>query len=518
MLCWVAKRLGIETSSDSISFMSSLCFHVLLILILAILTNAVPKENGSLLLSFSDPNMDFGFDDQSLHLISSSSSSHDQEMIEAETNDPLHLESNVTVKSLLEMETQRTQSPSATSLHSMIESTAASMGASTASTASDSAKRHSAGVSSLFAGSSLDGRNEANRNRLALQNGGNTQSEQAVEAALAWMAAHQAYDGSWSTEMSERPCAGRCSHGTEEIGSPKRIAATGLALLCFLGAGHTHKQGKYELTVDRGIQFLLKSMRRNSGALRAGKDSGGFNPEGSRYEMYEHGIAMLALCEACEMTTDTTLLDPCGLGIRYLIRCQHADGSWGYTPNVSGDLSIVGWQMMALKSANGIGIKIPPEVISKVERFMQSQSQENSYGSFYGYRSTQRDPCATAIGLLIRLYRGLSKTDASLIKGMDYIADLGPSTDGIYYNYYATQLLFHTQHPSWPVWNQMSRDYLVREQSQEGHEKGSWYVGRTHFNKVGGRLYFTAMATLSLEVYYRFMPIYAEIKQDDFQL
>ena len=74
------------------------------------------------------------------------------------------------------------------------------------------------------------------------------------------------------------------------------------------------------------------------------------------------------------------------------------------------------------------------------------------------------------------------------------------------------------KYEKWAQWNITNRDYLVREQSKEGHEKGSWYFARSHFKEVGGRLYCTAMATLTLEVYYRFMPIYSDIEPDTFEL
>jgi hypothetical protein len=296
-----------------------------------------------------------------------------------------------------------------------------------------------------------------------------------------------------------------CGWLTEEHSSHKRISATGLALLCFLGAGYTHKEGKYLSEVKNGLNYLCKSMNRDGRLVR----------EDPRYEMYEHGIAVLALSEACEMTSDTMLLQHVRSGIDFIVQSQHPDGSWGYTPKVTGDLSIVGWQMMALKSANRVGVRVKPDTIERVDKFMDSQ--QSDYGSYYGYRSTQRDPCMTSIGLLMRMYRGWPRSDPRILKGADYIADLGPSTNGIYYNYYATQLLFHLKHQDWAEWNRMNRDYLVSTQSKEGHSHGSWYIGKSHFNQVGGRLYCTAMATLSLEVYYRFMPIYDEIK-DDFAL
>jgi hypothetical protein len=372
------------------------------------------------------------------------------------------------------------------------------------------------GGADLFAGSSLGGRSAGNRKGLALKNGGSNESEAAVDAALVWFAAHQAVDGSWSTDMMDKPCNGQCRHGTVDIGKPKRIAATGLALLCFLGAGHTHKEGDYKDVVYKAINYLTSAIKSSSPNVRDFRPTGRFLDDNSEYEMYEHGIAVLAMCEAYEMTGDSILRSPCDNGIDFIQRSQHADGSWGYRPGTSGDLSIVGWQLMALKSARKIGMKVRPEVIQRADKFLDSQQSDN--GSYYGYRSNQKEACTTAIGLMLRLYRGWSRTDPRVLKGVQYIADLGPSSDGIYYNYYATQLLFHMKFEKWSQWNVLNRDYLVREQAQDGHEKGSWYFGRSHFNQVGGRLYCTAMATLTLEVYYRFMPIYSEIEADSFAL
>jgi hypothetical protein len=53
------------------------------------------------------------------------------------------------------------------------------------------------------------------------------------------------------------------------------------------------------------------------------------------------------------------------------------------------------------------------------------------------------------------------------------------------------------------------RDYLVKSQATDGHEAGSWYFDESHASH-GGRLYTTAMATMTLEVYYRYMPLYQE--------
>jgi hypothetical protein len=51
------------------------------------------------------------------------------------------------------------------------------------------------------------------------------------------------------------------------------------------------------------------------------------------------------------------------------------------------------------------------------------------------------------------------------------------------------------------------RDQLVAAQRQTGNNAGSWDAnGR--WGRYGGRVYSTALSTLCLEVYYRFLPLY----------
>ena len=497
-----------EMPEDSVSFLLSLVVHVILVLVLALLTTSLHTGLRPLQISTSEGELDTAalssvtFDSAAMSLDSMPSATSTESVSEIKLN-----------VSESEVQLAEVVAPAlARDLSTKNWVPAASMAASSTSKSSLS----KSGGSDLFAGSSLEGRSSGNRKGLALKNGGSKESEAAVDAALVWFAAHQAVDGSWSTDMMDKPCNGQCRHGTVDIGKPKRIAATGLALLCFLGAGHTHKEGDYKDVVYKAINYLTSAIKSSSPNVRDFRPTGRFLDDNSEYEMYEHGIAVLAMCEAYEMTGDSILRSPCDNGIDFIQRSQHPDGSWGYRPGTSGDLSIVGWQMMALKSVRKIGMKVRPEVIQRADKFLDSQQSDN--GSYYGYRSTQKEACTTAIGLMLRLYRGWSRTDPRVLKGVQYIADLGPSSDGIYYNYYATQLLFHMKFEKWAQWNVLNRDYLVREQARDGHEKGSWYFGRSHFNQVGGRLYCTAMATLTLEVYYRFMPIYSEIEDDSFAL
>jgi hypothetical protein len=103
--------------------------------------------------------------------------------------------------------------------------------------------------------------------------------------------------------------------------------------------------------------------------------------------------------------------------------------------------------------------------------------------------------------------------------GAGYIFDQGPSKSDIYFNYYATQVLHHLQGPNWKTWNLEMREFLINSQVKSAdHDAGSWYFEDKH-GRVGGRLYTTAMAVMTLEVYYRFLPLYedqaVEAEQND---
>jgi hypothetical protein len=77
----------------------------------------------------------------------------------------------------------------------------------------------------------------------------------------------------------------------------------------------------------------------------------------------------------------------------------------------------------------------------------------------------------------------------------------------MYYNYYATQFMHHYGGYEWENWNEKMRDWLVTTQEQHGHAAGSWMPG-TRWSSHGGRLYMTTMAIMTLEVYYRHLPLY----------
>ncbi|GAB5405080.1 MAG: terpene cyclase/mutase family protein [Aureliella sp.] len=355
-----------------------------------------------------------------------------------------------------------------------------------------------------FVSTGLDGRSPKERARRALNSGGTVRSEAAVENALRWLAEHQLASGGWSLVHDSGKCDGRCRH----TGSPERFdpAATGLALLAFLGAGYTHQDGKYKDTVNRGVYFLYQIMEDTpqGGSFLYTSDRG----------MYNHGIAAFAMCEAYQMTLDPDLKRAAQRAVDFIVSAQNYVGGWGYLPAKPGDLTISGWQVMALKSAHAAGLDIPAPVTFRLDEFLKTQRLEDTH--FYGYRRPEKSPTCTAIGNLIRLFRGTSTSDPDILAASEFLQGRGRSDNDVYFNYYVSLYLFHIGGPIWESWNAPVRDHLINTQATGGHEAGSWYFDN-QYGKEGGRLYTTAMAAMTLEVYYRYSPIYQQVG-DKFEL
>ena len=365
-------------------------------------------------------------------------------------------------------------------------------------------------VSAASSLTGLAGRMEG-KGRLLKSGGGSDASEKAVQSALVWLARHQRPDGSWSIQHDEGLSC-RCGGVGSRNNAP--MAATALALLPFLGAGNTPTRGKYADSVARGIDFLLANGRRTPEGFDM-SDLGG--------TMYSHGLATIALCEACAMARDdernkySQLRQAAKEAVAFTVFAQDPNGGgWRYQPRQPGDTSVVGWQLMALKSAEFGGISVPSEVMTKARGFLANTVAYDG-GTQYGYTDSSSGTAATtAIGLLCRLFLDWGVDNRILAKGTDNIIAKVPKYDDPYFIYYATQLFHHIGGPKWTTWNNQVRDELIRRQVTEGERAGSWDLPTSSsddnsgalYAASGGRLFVTSLYCMTLEVYYRHMPIY----------
>jgi hypothetical protein len=348
-------------------------------------------------------------------------------------------------------------------------------------------------------GGGLEGRGGGLKGELVRGRGGNEQSETAVLRGLRWLVAHQRDDGGWRFNHHDGPCRGHCRHPGDFAST---TASTALALLPFYGAGYTHKKGEFKEAVNRGLYYL--------GTQMFVTPHGGDFQQGS---MYGQGLAAIVICEAYAMTRDENLKDFAQAAVDFICHAQHPEGGWRYLPGQPGDTTVTGWQLMALKSARMADLRVSYDVLYRVTQFLDGV--EADQGAQYGYQTAEARPATTAIGLYCRMLTGWYHDHPALKRGVAYLDQHGPSPNDMYFNYYATQVMNHYDGPTWRRWNEKMRDQLVRDQATGGHESGSWYYDHKH-SKVGGRLYNTCMAVMTLEVYYRYMPLYGPSAVDDF--
>ncbi|RMF93373.1 MAG: hypothetical protein D6741_13760, partial [Planctomycetota bacterium] len=187
---------------------------------------------------------------------------------------------------------------------------------------------------------------------LAKRFGADEETEQAVRRALAWLASHQEADGSWNPIRhgggKETYTLGKDRGGA---GAQAQTGITALALLAFLGAGHTHRHdGPYRRNVAAAVDFLVRSQA-PQGHLAGGARVYEF--------MYCHAMGTLALAEAYGMTGDPELERTVRRAVAFSLSAQDPrGGGWRYRPGDPGDTSQMGWQLMALRSARLAGIPV----------------------------------------------------------------------------------------------------------------------------------------------------------------
>ena len=334
--------------------------------------------------------------------------------------------------------------------------------------------------------------------------GGTEETEKAVNRGLVWITQHQNADGSWSLNHFNENCKGKHPDCNGLGGEASNTAATGLALLPLLAAGNTHVDGEYAKQVAAGLQWLIDHQ----------KPDGELLGPGDQQKMYSQGIAAIALCEAFGMTQDPVYREPAQRALQYIIEAQNkSTGGWRYTPGEAGDTSVVGWQMMALKSGEMAGLEVPGEVHDGIRKWLKSVEGNQPVGGRFGYTNQNATPAMSAEGLLCLQFLGTSRNDPAMRAGADYLLTQLPEirqANTSYYWYYGTQVMYHMQGDYWQEWNAALRDMIVETQIKDGHMAGTWNP-TDNWEKSGGRLYSTCMKLLLLEIYYRHLPLYEQL-------
>ncbi len=316
--------------------------------------------------------------------------------------------------------------------------------------------------------------------------GGGPETESAVALALEWLKKTQRKDGYWPQ-----------NHG-------HTTASTGLAMMAFMGWGAKHTEsGPYQEVLRKAIEWTMEKER--NGDLR------------HRGDMYDHGIAAIALAEAYNLTHDERLRKPVQRMVDFTIKAQNPlTGGWRYkayheNPRDKGDLSVTGWQLMALKSARLGGIKVPEEVFTRARGFLGGVTTADRG---YKYQPSRKPSNAMiAEGLFCEHVLREGVMTEQMRQSSMLIQTQLPSSEEVdyYYWYYGSLAMRQTQGMAWTKWNDRIKPILLEKQILLGANRGSWTAegSKFQFDKVAGRVVTTAMAALSLEVYYRYLPLYS---------
>lgn len=344
-------------------------------------------------------------------------------------------------------------------------------------------------------------RREGRRSAAAAARGGSRETEQAVAAGLGWLSRMQSSDGRWDAArhgagLGKSPQG----HQHDGIGAKSDTGVTGLAVLSFLGAGSTHQSGPHAAEVRRGIDYLLS--KQSVGGSFAG-DAEFFAA------LYCHGMATIAVAEASAMTGDERLREPLARAVGHTLSMQNpSTGGWRYAAGDRGDTSQLGWQVMALQSARNAGMPRLEGGLQRAAHFLASVSSGSARG-LAAYRPGERPSVAmTAEAAFCRLLLGLDPAHPSITEATLFLeaSDIDASPFNAYSWYYATLAMFHAGGPGWDRWNERLQRTLLPLQRRGGDNDGSWDPDPV-WGGHGGRVFTTALSVLSLEVYYRYLPM-----------
>ena len=309
-----------------------------------------------------------------------------------------------------------------------------------------------------------------------------------INRAIVWLAEEQLPSGAWRSD----------NYG-------ESTAATSLAIMSFMAAGHVPEEGPYGRQISRGIAWVLSEQQAN-GLLVGKKRSHG--------PMYSHGIATLMLAEVSGMVSGDQA-DSCQRALERAVKlivdaqnhpkgAQH-DGGWRYQPTSGdADLSVTAWQLLALRAAKDIGCDIPSRNIDRAIAYIKRLRVERGGGFGYmaGHGATvTRSGC----GIVALEVCGEHRTEETMAAARLILSrPLTQQEHYFYYGaYYCTVGMYKVGGEEWQTARPILYDTILNLQ----HPAGYWRPMQGS-ERGAGHVYATSMAILALAIEYGYLPIY----------
>ena len=315
------------------------------------------------------------------------------------------------------------------------------------------------------------------------------QADAAIKKALEYLKTHQQADGAWVSG-----------------GFGPATSVTSLAVMAFLAAGHVPGEpGPYRESIEKGIRYVLAHQQSN-GLLVAQTSHG---------PMYCHGISTLMLAEVAGMTPDRELSvrvqTALGRAVKLILAAQNVPksgdqaGGWRYQAHSNdSDISVTGWQLMALRAAKAAGCEVPSSSIDRAIAYLKRCAVKQGGG--FGYQpGGGPNNARTGTGILALEICGEHLTPEA-VAGAEYLLKHPPQWSAQYFFYevyYCPIAMFQMGDKYYLPYQSKLTALLLEHQQADG----SWLSDDGN-DRNGGRNYCTAMAVLALSVEYRYLPIY----------
>jgi len=314
-------------------------------------------------------------------------------------------------------------------------------------------------------------------------------TEKILQGALKYLAGQQSPSGSWSTR-GEHP-----------------VAMTGYTLMAFLACGQLPGEGEYGKNVTNGVNYLLGAVRED-GYITSESVRGGRKPS----NMYDHGVATIALAEAYGQTHDPNIKAKLELAVKLIINAQSKSGGWRYQPRpTDADISVTVLQVVALRASKNAGILVPDDTIKQAIKFIKDCYDERSGG--FGYQPRGGPGFArTAAAIYSLQVCGLY--DDNMVKtGSKYLIDaVAKRNHREYYTYgafYAAPAQYMIGGDTWSKWYANMRDTLVPLAVSQG-DIAYWPKSAENDQQAAGLtpIYTTAVYVCILAMPYHYVPLY----------
>jgi hypothetical protein len=284
--------------------------------------------------------------------------------------------------------------------------------------------------------------------------------------------------------------------------------------MAFLSAGHSPGEGKHGRAIEAGIRFVLNSQQQNG--LFSGPFSG-------NTEMYYHGICTLMAAEAAGQVRGAwadELRQRLEAAVSVVLAGQRTggirgtNGGWRYqVRGFDADLSVTGWQMMALRAAKNLGCDVPSERIRAAVNYVLACHDPASGGFRYTAGGNLTVACTGTGILAIELCgKEYHKCKEVLQAGGFVLRNrmVHQQPHFFYGVYYTSQGMFQLGDNYWKSYRPVLHRMLFQENPPR--QDGSW-TGRGFDDNTWGPNYCTAMAVLALTVEYRYLPIYQRFEE-----